>query len=233
MHIGSRSRCATPFANGTGKTAAGCSPAVPFASPVVADVASACGFPDPFPACNPSKPITLGRDETQTLAPGSYGDVMLLGGAGKPAPLHLSGGSYSSCSLSARRGANVYADAPVTVTVMDAIELGDQSTTGPGPGTSLSAFDVHLFADGTRVHFAHASEIHAELCAPHATLFVTQGADIFGSFVAGVIRTERIGGGETTTTTTSSSTTTSSEVVATTTTTGTTPSTTSTTFQKC
>jgi hypothetical protein len=237
VRIGSRSRCAALFANAVGRTGVACAPGVAFAVPIVPDVAAACGFPAPFPSCDPDADVTVGRDQTVTLPPGIYGDVLVRGGAGKPGRLEFTGGDYALCRLDAARDAELVFLAPAEVSVEGQIEAGNTTFTGPAPGSGVGPLDVRLFSDGARVHFSRRSRVAARLCAPGATLFLTEGASIEGSFVARVIRTERIGGGATTTTTTTTSAPTTTTFTTTTTqqvpsTTSSTQSTTTTTHRK-
>jgi hypothetical protein len=217
------SLCAELFANNPAGVP-GCGPATGFSSPIFPDLATACGFPASFPACDPSMPLTLSGGTTVVLPPGVYGDVEVLGGGGNPpSTLVLTGGNYVFCSMSFGREGKLLFQAPSTVNVVGDVELGNLTFTGPADGSGLGAEDLKIFVAGTEVHFSRQSEVRAFLCAPDATLRMTAGTTVIGSFLADVIRTERIGVTTTTTTSTSpidtSTTTTSMLGVSTTTTT--------------
>jgi hypothetical protein len=99
VRIPSDSRCGRLFTNDVQRSGPGCGPATPMAPPIFADVAAACGFPSPFPPCDIRVPMTIRRGEMAMLQPGTYGDLRVLGGAGKPAMVVLEPGDYQFCSL--------------------------------------------------------------------------------------------------------------------------------------
>jgi hypothetical protein len=223
------------------------------------DIRVACEYPSPFPLCGGPK-VMVGRGETRVITPGNYGDVIVKGSPGAGNLIFDGVGDYNFCSLTAGRNADLLfrSTVPGRVNVNVAGDIGDEdmdpdlgngSFTGPEPGSALSSADIHFFAGGGMVHFSRRSQVHANLCAPNATVFLTQGTQLEGNFVADKFSTEhvfvRLGPPPTSTTTTStssstttsttgtSSTSTSSSSTTTgttsTSTTGTTPSTTSTT----
>src|SRR5262249_13156676 len=55
-----------------------------------------CNFPNPFPACNPGNAVTVATRQTLNLAPGTYGDIVVM----NLATLNLSPGTYDICSFS-------------------------------------------------------------------------------------------------------------------------------------
>lgn len=227
LRLHSASRCGHLFGNDLiHASGPGCGPAQAFTPPLFTDLATTCGLPNPFPACG-GAPITVGRGETRELAPGTYGDVAVLGGGGNSGTLILTGGSYRFCSLRSGRRAKILPRAASTVTVNGAVSLSNGSFTGP-TAAGLSPCSLQLLVAGTRVRFSRQAEVRARLCAPNAYLSVTNGAALQGGFAAGRIRVGRvsavggscgINGGTTTTTNPGGSTTTTSSTVRPTTTT--------------
>jgi hypothetical protein len=213
-----KSKCATLFANEVARVTPACDPPTPFSPPVVGDLAAACGFPPPFD-CDGGDDVTVAKDAIRSLAPGTYGDVRVLGGGGKAGTLRFAAGDYVLCSLRAGRDARLLFDGAARVMVVGEIEAGNETFTGPAGGSGLSPFDVRFYSAGERVHFSRKSRVSIDLCAPDALLLFTEGTNLTGSFVARVIRTERVTGGSTTTTTTSTTTTTTTKQTTTTTTT--------------
>ena len=149
--------------------------------------------------------------------------------------LVLSGGRYVFCSLRTRRGSIVEADSASQVFVAGDVTIGPKSQVGPAP--SLDASTLEVFSDGARVSISRDADVTGRLCAPAATLQVTGGASLTGSFAADEVVAARITltglPSESTTTTTSSTTSTTSSTSTTSTapvtTTTTAPSTTSST----
>jgi len=220
--MSTQSVCLQHFANVHRES---CGPtASPDPLPILADPVQACGFPNPFPACNPANARTVSSGQTVTLAPdpNGYGDIRVYGGG----TLVLTGGDYRFCSLRAGRDATILVQGKSTIDVKGPINLANG--TFLGPAGSVTPRDVAIFADTTMVHFSGSSDVRARLCAPGAMLRLTHGANVAGTFVARTIRTERItagppagnpGGPTTTTTTIAASTTTTTTHGSTTTTT--------------
>jgi hypothetical protein len=95
------------------------------------DLEVACGFPSPFPSCDPGKPVTVPANADCSgvpdaspgngrcdLAPGTYGDLIIQA-FGK---LTFVGGDYTFCSISAGQNTSTIAGAPTTIHI-------------PSPGT--------------------------------------------------------------------------------------------------
>lgn len=208
--------------------------------PNLADLLAACGYPDPFPSCG-GPAIVVERAQTVVITPGSYGDVFVKGSPNAGTLIFDGVGDYNLCSLIAGRHADLLfrsaVPGRVNVSVMGDVgdvgrdpELANGTFTGPEAGSALSVADIHIYAKGGAVHFSRRSKVQANLCAPNATLFVTQGAHLTGTFVANRIQTETVTvmSGPTTpstTTTTTPLTTTTTLPVTTTTTTPTTTTT--------
>jgi cysteine-rich repeat protein len=243
VRVGRKARCAGILADAVAEPASGCPAVGPFAGPLVPDVADACDFPSKPSACDPTNDVEVGHDETRTLPPGVYGDLRVAGGGAGKGRVVFTGGDYVFCEIRTSRKSVIEFAAPTTIVVEEDVTLGTASTTGPASGEPA---DVELFVGGGSVRVARRAEVTARLCAPAARLSLSSGSDVTGSFVAKLIRADRVtatnaGSVEPTTTTsvsttttittttstspstsTSSSTTTSTTAVSTTTTTTTT-----------
>lgn len=190
VRIESHSTCAGLFSNNAQNLTPACGPATPFDLPVIANPAVDCGYPAPFPACAPSAPpIEVPAGGQQQLAPGVYGEVSVTGRG----TLTLGGGDYVFCSLRVGRNANLLVNGKSNIRVSDDLTLAHGSHTAPNaPG--LSAADVRFHVAGNQVRFARNSDVHARLCAPQATLRITAGTDLEGTYLARTIHTEKISG---------------------------------------
>jgi hypothetical protein len=91
VRLDAGSSCAALFASSARGDGRACGPLQPFARPFTS-AADACGFPDPFPACDPQRPaVIVPHGATVALPPGVYGDIRVEGGAGGAGTLRLSG----------------------------------------------------------------------------------------------------------------------------------------------
>jgi cysteine-rich repeat protein len=196
VRIDESSQCMELFANTVIRTGPSCGPAMPFVTPIIADLQAACGFPDPFPACNPANPVVVKPGETRVLAPGVYGNVFVKSGSFSgvviPGTLELTGGVYVFCNLRAGRNSRILFDSASVVNVVGIVNIGNNTFTGPAPGSGITADDIRFFVNGGSVHFSRISDVVMRLCAPFAKLKVTKGASLTGNFFAFQIRTEEI-----------------------------------------
>src|SRR5262249_41946020 len=99
----------------------------------------ACTLPSPFPTCTTTKQKVAKR-QTQTLAPGWYGPLMVKNGA----TLVLQGGDYTFCALRVSRGAKLLVAAPATVRVTGDVAFSNGSLVGPQAGLSAGPCDLQL-----------------------------------------------------------------------------------------
>ncbi len=212
----------------------GCDVALPFSQPFP-DLAAACGFPDPFPPCDPGRlPVVVQHGETVVLAPGVYGDARVEGGAGGPGTLVLAG-QYAFCSLHASRDARVHFSGPATAWIAGSLTGSNASTVAPEPASTVSPADIAIFVAGPQVRLARKARLAARLCAPVASVRFGSSVILEGSVVGADMRlrravvTHRTGGVATTSTTTTTTTTTTTLTPSSTVTTTTAPSTTTTT----
>ncbi len=159
--------CEAVLANVVDGSAPACAAGGGVTTPIIADVSGACGFPDPFPACNEAAGVVL-RGGRRTLAPGVYGAVQLKS-AGGPATLELTGGTYVFCSLDLRRDAELLVRAPSQIQVVGKLRLGAGANLAPAPGT-VTARDLTIFANGKNVLVSRGAIVRASICAPTAKL---------------------------------------------------------------
>src|SRR5437867_994588 len=208
------SRCRRLYANTVPDAMPGCQPPGDFralALPLMNDALSECHYPNPFPAqCATASPVIVDLDSERTLPPGTYGNVVVFSAGDRSGRLILTGGEYLFCSLRTGRSARILVRRPSTVMIKNEVSLGAGAYLGPDPDVSPLALagDITLYVHGPAVRFSARSEAHAHVYAPNAMLRLTHEATIQGTFVARLIRTERIGGGPPTTTSPSTTTTT-------------------------
>jgi hypothetical protein len=235
VHLDPNTTCQQLFANG-GTTAPGCQNGQAFTSPF-ADLGAACGFPSPFPACNPGAAgVLVPHGQTVSLPAGTYGAVKVEGGAGGPGTLLLGAGPYTFCSLVVSRNGRVLFTAPGVLNVADTFTLSNASALGPQAGSGVTADQVQVFGNGPRARLSRNASLDALYCGPHSRFTASSGATLSGRLVAQTIRLKRNSYTRVTpppTTTTSTSTTTSTTASTTSTTASTTSTTTTTVPPAC
>ncbi len=187
VRIGRGTTCAGLLSGRTLGTAAACPLAGSFAGPLIGDVARACGYPTPFPACDPRRKVSVGHGETAALASGVYGDLIVGGGDAGAGILDLAGGHYVFCHLRLGRGAELRFQGPSQIEVVGDVQLGRDTVLGPAAGVALAANDVRLVAAGRNLHLARGSQVTARLCAPDSRLSLR--GTLHGNAVARRIRT--------------------------------------------
>jgi cysteine-rich repeat protein len=109
-----------------------------------------------------------------------------------PATLELTGGNYVFCSLRAARESRILVQGASVVDVVNTMNLGNGTLTGPGVGSGLTADDIQFFVKDGKVHFSRFADVVMRLCAPFIQLRVTTGASLTGHFYVDQARTERI-----------------------------------------
>lgn len=188
VNVPTSATCAQQFANTSEKTSPGCAVVGGTPVPIVADVAAACGFPLQFPACDPQQAVIVPPSANMTLPPGTYGDLVVARGA----VVSLGGGGYQFCSVQVSRAARLEFFAPAEVDVAGRIAVGASAFAGPAQGSGLMPGDVQVFSAGTLVRFSRDSQVQGRLCAPDASLRLTQGGSHAGTFIAARIGGERV-----------------------------------------
>jgi len=190
VRLDQRSTCGALLATTTRGAVSTCGPAKPFAKPF-ASIAATCGFPSPFPACDPSHaPIVVPHGGSIALPPGAYGEVVVEGGAGGPGTLLLAG-TYAFCDLRASRDGQVAFRGPSTVYVRGSLTASTGADVGPLPGSGVSAGQVHVFVAGSLVRISRKGSLGATVCAPSAILNAGTSATLEGSFAAAALRFKR------------------------------------------
>jgi hypothetical protein len=151
-------------------------------------IAQACGFPDPFPDCEPPRPpLIVANGATVALPPGVYGDVRVEGGPGGSGTLLVSG-SYGICNLRVGRGAKVEFTGPSTLLVARDLTASTAARLEPAPGAGLSPIRVNVFVAGTLLRLTRRASMALRLCAPSAGLRLGSRAVLSGRFVAATMR---------------------------------------------
>jgi len=188
------------FRNGGGP---GCPASEPFVPPVVdatcgvgctpnvAALEALCGFPDPYPACDPGKPVTVqpgmdcggigivdaipgnGRCD---LTPGAYGAITVR----NDAELRTATGAYAVCSFTVARRARVIPSQTTTILVASGgrLRLGTESRIG----FACNDLTIQLKGSGS-VNFGRHSTVSAHLCGPERLIRLGHGNTLTGQFV--------------------------------------------------
>jgi len=162
----------------------------PFSPPIIADPATACGFPSPFPACNIRNPVNVAAGATTVLPPGVYGNVRVGGYAGTRGKLVLEGGSYVFCAIKLGNDATMQARAPATVAIGRG-RFGPGSLFGADPAFGLAPSDLRVYATGS-LKFGRGSASRAFVCAPDSTLRMSKAGTHVGGRIASYIFTEEV-----------------------------------------
>ena len=150
----------------------------------------------PLPAFQTAAPGTLdvsvAQNQSQTLAPGSYRDIVLAANS----TLTLSAGVYNVRSITAAKGAallfqNLASD-KADVRVLNQVVTGADSVVAPSDGDPLKAAKIIFyvaFASGPTlvpeaVVFGKGSTIKANVYAPNGTLLINELSTATGAFLA-------------------------------------------------
>lgn len=155
-----------------------------------APLEAACGFPNPFPACNAANPVTVkpGKDcagDTMTgngrcdLPPGTYGLIEVQNGAS----LTLSTGTYVACSFRVGKNAEVLGSASlVLIPEGGFFRVNNSSLVGQQCG------DITVFVKGVGdVSLGKSSTIAAKICAPQSTIGLGNGNQLTGQFIGDTV----------------------------------------------
>ncbi|HEV7733047.1 MAG TPA: hypothetical protein VGR62_12830 [Candidatus Binatia bacterium] len=178
-------------------------PPEPFTTPIIPDTCSAdcvpdiakveeaCGFPNPFPACDATKPVLAlpGLDcsafDTQLgngqcdLAPGTYGAIT----AQNAARISFAPGSYAVCSFHGGRNVLVLGTG-VTLTIPDPGFF--RVNNGSAVGMGCDGFVIQQKGTGT-ISFGRKSSVAARVCAPEALIRLGHGNVLTGQFIGDVV----------------------------------------------
>lgn len=180
-------------------------PVDPFATPIIAGTCDPgcvpnnaalkveCGFPSPFPACDPAKDVKAKSGEDCSafdiipgnhqcdLAPGTYGDISIQSGA----TAIMQGGDYNVCSFKTSRRANVQGPGVVLNVNGGVFKVSNGSTLG----TNCGDFTVRV-EGGKTVSFGRNVFIAAKVCAPDSTLKLGHNNTLLGQFIGDVVNAD-------------------------------------------
>ncbi|HXJ34646.1 MAG TPA: hypothetical protein VMS22_11500, partial [Candidatus Eisenbacteria bacterium] len=186
-----KSTCDELLAN-SAESGSSCGPAVAVQTPIIPDLAAACGAPSPFPACG-SESVTVPHGGQRTLSPqpSQWGNLMVAGGGHGPGTVILEPGSYTFCNIKIGRNAQLLARGPVHINVTGMIKFDNGSFVGPESG-SVTPCDVRIFSDGPKVRISRKAQAQAVVCAPKGELELTVGANLEGAFFAQTVDSDRV-----------------------------------------
>jgi hypothetical protein len=154
------------------------------------DLAAACGFQTPFPACSPGQKVTAvpnadcqGAPDTAAgngrcdLPPGTYGDLEVQ----NDAKLTLTGGTYNVCAFQFGRDTETIAGAPTSVNVHGDVAINGGSLFGPPVGTKCGQIKVNVMGPGGFA-FGRNNTINGSFCAPERTVRLGHNNNLSGRF---------------------------------------------------
>lgn len=158
------------------------------------DLAVACGFPSPFPACAPGNPVhaVAGSDCVGVpdavpgngrcdLAAGAYGDLTVANAAA----IDLTGGDYVFCNVNVGKSTTTTTSAASTLDVAGEVHVNNDARFGQQCG------DLVLNAKGAGgFTFGRNSAIVGTFCAPERTLALGHDNDLTGQFIGDVVRAD-------------------------------------------
>lgn len=160
------------------------------------DLEKACGFPDPFPSCDSSKPVIVPANADCSgvpdaipgngrcdLPPGTYGDLVVQA-FGR---LTFVGGVYDLCSIQAGQHTSTIAAAPTTIHIPDpgTVAIGNQSSWGQKCG------DFTIQVKGTTATtFGRNGSMAMNLCAPSTTVNLGHANVLTGQFVGDTVNAD-------------------------------------------
>jgi hypothetical protein len=159
------------------------------------DLAAACGFPTPFPPCDPLNEVLVlaGADcargaDTRPgngrcdLAPGTYGRVVVQTGG----QLTLDGGAYVLCALAVSQNAEVMADAPATLDVSGDVAINNDASFGPPPGQDCGRITVRASGPGS-ITFGRQVKVNGFFCGPERLVRLGHDNDLTGRFFGDLV----------------------------------------------
>lgn len=158
------------------------------------DLYVACGFPSPFPACNPALPVnvpdgsdcigvadTVPGNSRCDLPSGVYGNLKVQNGA----MLTLGGGTYVFCDVSFGRSTVTTTNAPSVFEVNGDFGVNNDSTFGQG----CDAIRVHANGPGD-FSFGRNATVMGRFCAPERRMFVGHNNDLTGQFIGDIVQAD-------------------------------------------
>ena len=167
-------------------------------NPDYAAMGQACGFPNPFPACNPTKDVKVVRggdcppfdtvpgNQQCDLPPGTYGSLAMEDGS----RLNLQAGDYVMCLFKAGQDTTTTAHG---TTILLPADAPSKSALRANNGSNLGADcgDLRFLIDGeTKVAFGRGGLVAAEVCAPRSKISLGHNNILIGQFVADTVNAD-------------------------------------------
>ncbi len=145
-----------------------------------------------FQSASPgSTDVNVAINGSQTLAPGSYRDLIV----GRKATVTFTGGTYHFRSIQVDREARLFFSAASGIRVQQKLSTGVTVTIGPGSGSSATAASIVFYVGGTNgtsgtlaatpkaVEVGSDNVVSANIYAPNGTLWLKDHAQATGSFL--------------------------------------------------
>ncbi len=133
--------------------------------------------------------VSVAKDHTAELAPGSYRNVVVENNA----VLQLDAGSFSAASITIEKNAKVELLGSVQLLVAGSVAVEQNGFLGPAEGSGLGAGDLDLDVAGSDqgttavVTLQNNSVLVGLVLAPGGTLTAENNVKVFGAIVAGQI----------------------------------------------
>ena len=158
------------------------------------DLAAACGFPNPFPACDPSRSVVVTAladcpfddqhpgNQRCDLPPGVYGNLDVK----DKGAITLTGGDYVVCSFNFGKDTETLADAAAVVNVSGNLSINNDSNFGSAAGQDCGLIRVNVNGPGD-FSFGRQTAINGYFCAPQRTMQLGHDNNLTGRFFADTI----------------------------------------------
>ena len=198
VHMDPATYCEDLFANAPVVGGATSCPEAPqnVPHPLIGDLAEACGFPAPDDmACSTDSrdDRVISHDQSESLLPGKYRNLVVEGGGEGPATLKLNG-TYHFCNVRVGRQGSILFTGPSTVTVAGSSRVSNAVAIGPDPSLGAAAPPagaIKWFIGGTMARFSRRGQIGLHACAPNAKMLIGSRMELTGQFVARSIRMKK------------------------------------------
>lgn len=158
------------------------------------DLAAACGFPTPFPTCDPQRSVVVTALEdcpSGDLAPGNlrcdlppgvYGNLEVK----DKSAITFTGGTYVVCDMLFGKDTETLADAPTVLQVSGDVRISNDSNFGPAAGQSCGLIRVNADGPGD-FSLGRQSAINGDFCAPQRTMQLGHDNNLTGRYAAHTI----------------------------------------------
>ena len=138
-----------------------------------------------------SQNITIPQNGSQTLGPGSYGDILVR----RNGKLTFTGGVYHLGSLNTGDNVQILFQAPSEVRIAGRFDTDQGTSVGPEDTTSLSANQIVFYIGGINgsngnlgatpkaAQIGLSSTVKANFYVPNGTLWIRQNSKVTGAFI--------------------------------------------------